>query len=1481
MQRTDSAIARKTIYLLTLLFALSVYGLSFDVRAQTCSELGGTAYCVGPEVGPYQYNLDFPPTGLGAHGPDEASAIAGFIQVITNSYNACTLSLDDSPLPPWQSTVPIPSGTVQEGNVGDALSGTGTYWGRTFQYYTETYMLKIPMIMQGTYPNSGTPPCNYPVQGRLQMMRRRDAVCPDGFSSGGSLAYCYRNQTARSRQKNFLQCGLGNPTNPAIGNKVQVETDYVGTGPLPLRFVRTYDNQLYMDYNAPPTDTMQGYWSRLGPNWRSTYDRAVRFTDAANYPTAYVYRPEGRTLSFKLSNGQFVAEPDINDRLVRLTDGSGQHTGWRYTTAEADEVELYDAAGKLLSITNRAALSHTLAYDSNARLATVTDTFGRSLTFTYDGNGSLQTMTDSSSNVYTYAYNSTRNVTSVTYPGGSVKTYVYNESQNTGGYNKPLALTGIIDESGSRFSTYKYSISNTVTSTEHAGGVNKHQFSYSSNNTQVTDPLGTVRTYLYTNIHGMAKNTALSQPCTFGCDGGSSAATAYDVNGNAASRTDFRGNKTCYAYDLARNLETVRLEGLASSASCPANPAAYIPAAGTRQRKISTQWHATYRLPTQIDELGKRTTFTHDANGNVLTRTELDTSTNISRTWTYTHNNYGQVLTADGPRTDVSDVTTYTYYICTTGAQCGQAHTVTNAASHVTTYNTYNAHGQPLTMTDPNGVVTTLAYDPRQRLTSRTVGTEVTTFGHWPTGLLKKVTLPDSSYLEYTYDAAHRLADINDADGNRIHYTLDAVGNRTGEQAFDPSNALTRTRTRVFDTLSRLQQEIGAAGTANVTTTFGYDNNGNQTSIVAPLGRDTTQGYDELNRLTQVTDPLAGITQYGYNALDQLVSVTDPKGLVTSYSYNALGDLGQQTSADTGVTVNTYDSGGNLKTSTDARNAITTYTYDALNRVASTSFAVGSTIDQTLTYSYDAGIYGKGRLTGVSDSGHSLSWSYDAHGRLLTAGQIVGTVSKTTSYAYANGQRQSMTTPSGQLITYGYANGKLTSINVNGAILVSNILYDPFALARQWTWGNGTLSVRTFDQDGKITQIDSAGLKTYAYDDAFRITGITDTTNTALSWTYGYDDLDRLTSASKTGMALGFSFDANGNRLAETGSSASTFSVAANSNRLSSTSGALVRTYGYDNAGNTTSFTGISFTYNSRGRMNSLTKAGVTSNYAYNGLGQRVKKYTSGTSTYFVYDEEGRLVGEYNNTGGLTQETVWMGDTPIATLRPKTGGGVDVFYVHTDHLNTPIKVSRPSDNRLRWRRDVTPHGVGTPNQNPENLGVFVYSLRAPGQVGDAESGLFYNYYRDYDPATGRYVESDPIGLGGGINTYAYVLNNPVMHVDPFGLKCGTGWSDKIVSDSPFGIDISDCCQAHDDCYDDCFNSPPKSICDQRFRTCIYQKCAGKSGIDLWTCHLVAEGYPWGLDNRFGDDAFRNARARDPKRYIYGGVTIGGFMTGRR
>jgi RHS repeat-associated protein len=1200
----------------------------------------------------------------------------------------------------------------------------------------------------------------------------------------------------------------GNPINPGGGNKYQEERDYQGSGDYPLTFTRYYNSNYRTRNNLSGYNHYVDFYSRFGAagytrlfhgeagddlavramdangqNWLHTYHRSLVYSASAD-PTAtavtsaFAHRHDGRVYAFTYFNGAFVAPDDVTDKLELLPDGR-----FKYSIGSTGETEMYTSGGYLESITNRGGLTHHVAYDTYGRIASVSDDFGRSITFQYDvaspafSDGYvIKGVVTPSSHQITYSYDSENRLTAVAYPNGTSRQYLYEDATHT------RALTGLIDESATRYATWSYDASGRAKSSEHAGGVDQYSLTYggsnelSAGNVTIVDPLGTSRVFSFINKLGVAKLDGITQPAASG-SGTVTESYTYDANGNRTSKRDFKGQRTCYAYDLTRNLQTHRVEGFASGISCPSNLATYTPTAGTRQRKISTQWHATYRLPTQIDEPGKRTTFTHNANGNVLTKTELDTATSESRTWTYTYNSFGKVLTADGPRTDVSDVTTYTYYSCTTGFQCGQIQTITNAASHITTYNTYNAHGQPLTITDPNGLVTTLTYDLRQRLTSRTVGSEQTSFTYWPTGLLKKAMLPDGSFLEYTYDGAHRLTEIEDSEGNRTVYTLDAMGNRTQEDVFDPSSALTQTRTSVFNTLNQLWKEIGAAGTAALTTTFAYDNNGNETNINAPLSRNSVQAYDELDRLKQVTDPLSGITLYGYNALDQLISVTDPRSKVTTYSYNALGDLKQQVSPDTGTTVNTYDSGGNVATSTDARSKTGTYAYDALNRVTSLTYP-----DQTITYTYDTGTNQDGRLTQVTDASGSTAWIYDTHGRVLTKQQTMGSISKTVGYAYDSfGRLQTLTLPSGNTITYGYTDGKVTSLTLNGSTtILSNVLYQPFGSTRGWTWGNSTLAVREYDTDGKITDIDSAGLKAYTYDDAFRITGITDASSPNLSQAYGYNLLDRLTSATGTGLNQGWTYDANGNRLTQTGSQPSTYTISSTNNRIASITGSLTRTYGYDNAGNTTSDRTATFSYNDAGRMVSATKASVTTNYALNTLGQRVKKSSGGSSTYLVYGEAGHLLGEYDTAGNLLQETVWFGDTPVAILTPNGGSGVSTFYIHTDHLNTPRRVSRPSDDVVLWRWDADPFGTTPANEDPDgDTQVLTFNLRFPGQFVDAETAPHYNYYRDYDPATGRYVQSDPIGLNGGANTYSYAISNPLTAIDPAGLA--VTWTGSVYS----------------------------------------------------------------------------------------------------
>jgi RHS repeat-associated protein len=238
--------------------------------------------------------------------------------------------------------------------------------------------------------------------------------------------------------------------------------------------------------------------------------------------------------------------------------------------------------------------------------------------------------------------------------------------------------------------------------------------------------------------------------------------------------------------------------------------------------------------------------------------------------------------------------------------------------------------------------------------------------------------------------------------------------------------------------------------------------------------------------------------------------------------------------------------------------------------------------------------------------------------------------------------------------------------------------------------------------------------------------------------------------------------------------SPSVYTTEATSNRLASVTNPA-RRFQYDNAGNTVSDSpNYTATYGLRGSVASITKAGVTGSYTYDADKRRVRKVTSagpGSTIVFVYDLDGQLLGEYDQAGQALREYVWLGSTPVAVFTPDAanmGNPPIVYFIHADHLDTPRLVIDQNGGR-RWRWLAEPFGTTAPETNPDSIGSFMLNLRFPGQYADAESGLWYNYFRVYDASLGRYVQSDPIGLEGGAGTYVYVLNQPTRYTDRKGL----------------------------------------------------------------------------------------------------------------
>lgn len=514
----------------------------------------------------------------------------------------------------------------------------------------------------------------------------------------------------------------------------------------------------------------------------------------------------------------------------------------------------------------------------------------------------------------------------------------------------------------------------------------------------------------------------------------------------------------------------------------------------------------------------------------------------------------------------------------------------------------------------------------------------------------------------------------------------------------------------------------------------------------------------------------------------RLTELRDPLGLSTQYHYDGLGRLLRRTSPDTGLSQFEYDAAGNRTRAVDARGVETRFTYDALDRLTARRYPADPAHD--VTFTYDQGSTGKGHLTRLVDASGTTTFTYHSRG-LLTQQNSNGIL---VGYGYnASDNLTSITYPSGRRILYGRGgpNEAISKINLDiqgtSLALVSGIAYRADGPISTWTYGNGLILKRTYDTDVRLTKQTLGGLQTltWGYNNLDQLTAWTDLLDSARSQRFGYDALDRLSSASGPYAAQTFRYDANGNRLsAQSGSALTQYTYALGTQRLASLSGNRSEVRGYDATGNPNSVQGITTIYDVTGR---LARAG-SSEYRYNGFGQRVYKNVNGVVTRYVYDLGGHLLAELDASARVTREYVWLDAQPIAVLTPTAPGAtmVRIDYLVPDHLGTPRLIVNSAGAPV-WRWDSDPFGTSAPNEDPAGTGTpYVFNLRFPGQYFDAETGLNYNYMRMYEPGTGRYIESDPIGLDGGINTYLYVEGNPLSFTDPLGYvrqggKTGQWW----------------------------------------------------------------------------------------------------------
>jgi len=602
-------------------------------------------------------------------------------------------------------------------------------------------------------------------------------------------------------QPEDASCTVGNPVQPGTGREAYSETDYTGAGTHPLEVKRQYRSLWIEGVGSAmaATGARQGGWM---------LSMQTRLFDIPNRmrPLRRITRPDGRVVSFHgdpvgVGPRTWTSSDGSGDQLLEQRDSAGVLSGWQYKIFADDSVETYDMAGALQSIRQRNGWTTTLTYSTASTpvaaylsgssvpqaglLISVKNHFGRELRLIYDAQGRVTQLLppgavkdngpgDAASPIR-YAYDepvslggtaAQSQLTSVVWQDGSVKRYHYEDGR------LPQALTGTTDEAGVRTSTRRYHSSGVVTEEYRASGVDRVLFRYTDATrtapaqTTITDHSGpngsaTTRTYTFQSIGGVMRPTAVSAPCPL-C-GSTQASTSYDASGNATRTIAHDGQVTFYAYDAkGREIERATFPSRYQSATTR-------PALSAATSVTSTQWHATWRLPTQVAEPGKLSSYGYDAKGN-LTGQSWTTTTDATGAQgfaaTASGSTYATGWAYDGNSLPISIVEQ-------TGAtETGRWTLGYNASGDVTSVTDvtrgnlvgratqYDVHGRMLAGTTDAGVALGFTYSPRGFYATKTVGGQTVTFAQNPIGLTTEVRMPDNQVLGYVYDAAHRLTDI-------------------------------------------------------------------------------------------------------------------------------------------------------------------------------------------------------------------------------------------------------------------------------------------------------------------------------------------------------------------------------------------------------------------------------------------------------------------------------------------------------------------------------------------------------------------------------------------------------------------------------------------------------------------------------------------------------------------------------------------------
>ena len=827
---------------------------------------------------------------------------------------------------------------------------------------------------------------------------------------------------------------------------------------------------------------------------------------------------------------------------------------------------------------------------------------------------------------------------------------------------------------------------------------------------------------------------------------------------------------------------------------------------GSGEHTVETTFDAD-GVPVSITERGHAPTVEPEALGFAGTGTQERSRASgtpsafraIERTTRFAYAD-GRLTTIDGPREDVDDVTRLEWHADIPSRLVA----IHPPASPPIRLVEHDALGRPSAFRLGSASPWRVERDVRgdvMRLTHREL---VVTYTRDAEGRVTAIADTDGRTLHLEHDAAGRPERMIDDLGRVTRWLSDTEGRVTERTLYGFDGSLVQSIERLHDAHGRLTTEhesrAGPDGTPTTRrTTFEHDAAGRLVAAEdATSGARRTLAVDPLARLMTLTEPDGATTAIELDANGRERALTDARENRTVTWRDDFGRVVLLDSPDTGTTVTEHDAAGNAVRRTHENGSVTTFAHDAAGRLVARDDVDGHT-----TWTYGDGGDGAGgantngataagahgRLIATSNATTTERFAYDVEGQLVRHARELGGHTFTTRYTRdGRGRLVDKHLPDGQTLRHHYHEagpdrGRLRAITrgrwfgLASETLVAEIDLD----ARDGSSGHlthGGLSTRRrFTPTGELESIEIGQTLRldYRFDTAGRIVGIEEN---GAARRYDYTG-GRLTRALTANATYTYRHDALGNRLARTVEDASgarteryRYAERGQGNRLldvvdESTGRETAYDYGADGAPRRIGQLG--YTYDAHRRPITLSRSGrLVARYAYNPFGERVSKilYPAGggepRTTHFLYDGS-TLVAEIDGTDDegakVTAQYVYLdGHRAVAKLE-----GRRAYAIHGDQLGTPLMMT-DADGEIVWRAEHTPFGETRIGIEKVRL-----DLRLPGQYADAESGTHYNYFRDYDPGTGRYVTSDPIGLAGGANTYAYALADPLGRSDPLGL----------------------------------------------------------------------------------------------------------------